>query len=154
MQHSLICTTLMMRWTLFIHILSNTHQQFKHFQQDPFTDTTKEVYSMDDNFFYYCTQGNFHFHFIFAPLSVGEFKAGRIQIPQIISLLTKLWPDEIQDGGKLLTSEEGQKLLGAKITMHTVFGQNNSDLLQSQTSQNIDIFYTIFFTDLISLGII
>lgn len=97
-----------MKWTLFIHILSNTHQQFKHFQQDPFTDTTKEVYSMDDNFFYYCTQGNFHFHFIFAPLSVGEFKAGRIQIPQIISLLTKLWPDEIQDGAKLLTNEGGK----------------------------------------------
>lgn len=142
-----------MKWTLFIHILSNTHQLFK--QYDPFTDTIKEVYSMDDNFFYYCTQGNFHFlFFFFAPLSVGEFKAGRIQIPQIISLLTKLWPDEIQDGAKLLTNEEGQKLLGAKITMHTVFGQNNSDLLQSQTSQNIDIFYTIFFTDLISLGII
>lgn len=85
---------------------------------------------------------------------MGKFKTGRIQIPQIISLLTKLWPDEIQDGVKLLASEEGQKLLGAKITMHTLFGQNNSDLLQSQTSQNIDIFYTIFFTDLISLGII
>lgn len=85
---------------------------------------------------------------------MGKSKTGRIQIPQIISLLTKLWPDEIQDGVKLLASEEGQKLLRAKITMYTLFGQNNSDLLQSQTSQNIDIFYTIFFTHLISLGII
>lgn len=143
MQHSLICTTLMMKWTLFIHILSNTHQQFKHFQYDPFTDTTKEVYSMDDNFFITVhreifTSILFSLHCQWANLRLDEFK-----------YLNYLSFDKTVTGrnsrrGETVNKWRGQKLLGAKITMHTLFGQNNSDLLQSQTSQNIDIFFTIF----------
>lgn len=108
---------------------------------------------MDDNFFITVhreifTSILFSLHCQWANLRLDEFK-----------YLNYLSFDKTVTGRnsrrvKLLASEEGQKLLGAKITMHTVFGQNNSDLLQSQTSQNIDIFYTIFFTDLISLGII
>lgn len=56
---------------------------------------------------------------LFSPLSptlfVGEIKTGQIPVFQIISV-----SGPIQDEAKLFASVDGQKLLGANITLYTV----------------------------------
>lgn len=98
-----------MRWTLFIHILSNTHQQFKHFRQDPFTDT------MDDNFFITVhreifTPILFSLRCQWANLRLDEFK-----------YLNYLSFDKTVTGRNSRRGETVSKWRGAKITR----GENN-----------------------------
>lgn len=55
--------------------------------------------------------------FIFAPLSAGDFKTGRIAVSRIVSLLTKAvsW-----NGTTLFASVDGRKLHRAKMTVNSI----------------------------------